>query len=497
MSYIIELVYDVCRYTKMPLDDEQSQKLEQAKKHSLANATYLQKLNALVEQLIKVLPDNINEEGLFRVAGTKRIITESLQEYWSDPNKKPLSDYTEGHSIHEKTGMLKHRVLQMTPGIVFSDAKVQKVFTEFRESLTTDEPKSMASMIQSLIDNQRMEEAKFFYNLMHMARLISNNSGVNQMKEMNMAIAFLGPNLMPIFDLLPETDDPAQQLQLGVLIAGFNSLVTTSLSQKEKGSESFYFDQSFAERYPEAALKCANDVLRTPAGKSAAIERPKQSDVTPDAPAASQPPPSMTSVSTKKTSSGWGVLKGIKSVARTIGDYVSQFDLVKRFQECYKLFLTDPKEYDPNILIGNPTLLQRTGKMLTDNDRILTINEENATIVLKDIEREMDKMFQQVGTYSVSELRQAQRRLEMIQKELGVIRDKIPAKDDHRVTPSVMNSAELVGVVRKALQKKAPSVQQHARQKLASEVAREAAKAAAKRGRVDTTDERKVRARKK
>tara|TARA_R110002110_G_scaffold33533_1_gene114690 strand:+ start:4376 stop:5746 length:1371 start_codon:yes stop_codon:yes gene_type:complete len=418
----------------MSLKSEQMSVVDIAnKKIELNNGSYLQKMNALLDQFIEILPQNVKTEGVMRISGSSNVIKNTLESYWANPNKKSLKNYNQEdpsqYGIHVLAGMVKQKIRDIQPEPMFSSPEVQSTLKEYEAKMLEPRPMEISALIEKLIAHNAYAEAKFFYSLMYVSRQIADASVDNKMDEENVSIAFLGPNLMPI--LMPinqNANDPAEIFKKMTLI---NQSISKSLKEKDPQTDSLFFAKSFEERYPTVAAKYVQELKSLPP-KTHFIVEPSKVD------------------SPKKENSSlkhW-MKKRIKPL-KSVGDMITKWKLQEKFNKYYSLLKDNPKQYSVELLISNPEYRDRVSYQVSEETRKNFINKDNASLVLEDIAMEIDMMMRKASHYTIDQVSITSKRLATIREELDVIKSSLPAKFEHKLIPTQMNFYDLSKQIKK------------------------------------------------
>lgn len=245
--------------------------LEAAKTATLRDATELQKLNAMLSQFIDILPSCVESEGIFRVPGNKEVITAYLKAYWEDPNHLRLDKLDLGQGkldTNDTTGMLKAAISKLSINPDTVDPAVKAILLNFREKMLAHEENAaederilIHQLIEQLIACKAYEEARIFYQFMHIGQLIAAHEDKNKMSEKNIAIALLAPQFSEIISKLTgvqdEEKDPRRAFKQTEKMQNLlqNSFVL------DNGQA--HFATPFEQRFPEAALVCATEAIHT------------------------------------------------------------------------------------------------------------------------------------------------------------------------------------------------------------------------------------------
>lgn len=462
----------------MAFTPSQEEIIEEAKSISLANANEVQKLNRILEQFIGILPEHETFKGIFRVQGNEGAIGQVLPAYLKDPNKVRIDNLGLSETP-DITGLVKKALKGFQPNPKDLSPQAVAALRNFKDKMLAhnndgdvDERVHFHTLIEQLVQANAIEEARLFYQLMYIARKISNQSETNSMTEMNMAIALLGPNIQAILSIYLGDDKTENALEAMQQMQPMASVIESSLKSKE-GLE--YFSKTFEARYPECVLSSAQDVVKRAKSKP---ENKAPADAGLDE---LNEEPGPINIRSKNTSVAESISQAAKVVIASVGDYIKKFDLEKAYNAIKGLFSRKKSSKNAETHISAPiqtSFTRHSQKVSTRPHNSTTtapptvsaampldqstsaiskpeaaepfiVTRESSLAQLKAIDKEMMDIMKNIRQLTPLESQQMLKKANEFQEKIDIIFSHLPASQKHRVTPMRMDLADLKSLLTK------------------------------------------------
>ncbi len=239
---------------------------KEEKPPSFKNATYLQKLNQVLQQELQYFsahPEHLEEEGLLRLAGNEVTLAPILKEIQADPTKKSLVDRKElTHDPHSAISILKKMLKQPVNLSENTVLQLKKLYEEDQNITINDIVNNIITAEHSSEEAQliALEEAKLIHNLFHLSYLVAKNGDKNKMPASNVGL-IVGPWLdnltMGAKAMNPETFVQVLKMQ-EVLQPKFIRIVDGAIADSKSGNDPS-LAQPFNKAYSAQAHILEND----------------------------------------------------------------------------------------------------------------------------------------------------------------------------------------------------------------------------------------------
>ncbi len=221
-------------------------------------ANRLQKVNQILTQEIAYFTADaarLETDGLLRVQGNDNLVNPIAVQMLDDPLAKPLSSFKEiQNEPNDVIGVFKKAVKDPAGFSPEAIEVIAKLLVE-DNTLTSD------GIIQALIAQNALEEAKMLHNMLHLGFLVAQKQEKNRMIPSNVAVV-LGPWIANI------TDNP---------MMGFNSQLKVNLThfiEKALKDKDNKLTQSFDNAYPEQAKILQESYKQSPKTPSSETSKP-------------------------------------------------------------------------------------------------------------------------------------------------------------------------------------------------------------------------------
>lgn len=177
----------------------------------------------VVEKLLKIIGENLNVVGLFRVSGGVEVVENLYQQFWF-----PDRDLEDIKDAHIYTSALKlYLRKQAEPLIPFS------LYDRFIKAQKVNDYDQRVEEVRKVVQCMPSPNDEILYKLVYLLKKVTDNQSVNMMGSHNLGIVF-GPSIMwdPNPGLLDFSATGYQSSLVDTMISNFEEIWMERLSSK-------------------------------------------------------------------------------------------------------------------------------------------------------------------------------------------------------------------------------------------------------------------------